>query len=241
MSLFEKIEEFEFFGAEKSEEKNGKNGFEPKGILLLEENQKLEELIQKQSEKLSQLKREVKNTKNKIQEPLFGLDALSGQISASFSELQKQIDELREMIEESQKQDLKREMFVELKKESERFRDDWHFSQQKRAIERSIQLYDDLQFLDKDHELSAWKEQIIYLLRDHGLERIKERPEHLDTNFQEAVEAEVTTCPDEDMKVVEVKKEGFRYRDGRVIRPMKVKVKSYKEENNAKKFRNGRN
>lgn len=70
-------------------------------------------------------------------------------------------------------------------------------------------------------------EEMIELLHRHGVEPITERPERFDHRIQKAVRSEAAATPEDDQRVVQVVRHGFRW-EGRVLRPQEVVVKVWK-------------
>jgi len=121
--------------------------------------------------------------------------------------------------------------FNKLYEEMSRYRDNFLLTAEKPLFMSLILLYDSIVRTEKglaDEEarkpIANLRAELLEALYRHDVELISERPNRLDISFQKAIRREETDDPNEDMRVVEVVRDGFRAH-GKVIRPQEVVVK----------------
>jgi len=141
--------------------------------------------------------------------------------------------ELRHLfVEKIKKSDTQEAAFNKLYEEMSRYRDNFLFAAQKPLFMALILLYDNIGRIreglagneEGEQAVEDIKLELLEILYRHDVELIEERPERLDISFQKAVRREVTNDPGEDMRVVEVVRDGFRW-NSKVFRPQEVVVK----------------
>lgn len=156
-------------------------------------------------------------------------------LTATMEDLHKRIEVLEKQVRNIRAGQLEEELYDMLCKELKKYKEDWLFNQKKPAIKGMMDLYDDLSYLSKQEGmkgLDTLRERIIQLLSQQGVQLISDESSQLDTNFQKVGETIAVSEPEKDGQVAEVKREGFRYLDGSIIRYQKVAVYEYKEVDN---------
>jgi molecular chaperone GrpE (heat shock protein) len=141
--------------------------------------------------------------------------------------------ELRHLFAEKiEKDETQREAFNKLYKEMTLYRDNFLFAAEKPLFMALILLYDTISRAARQVEENAAaleaveniKAELLDVLYRQDVDLITERPEKLDIGLQKVIRREETSDPAEDLRVVEVVRDGFRW-NGKIIRPQEVVVK----------------
>lgn len=134
--------------------------------------------------------------------------------------------------------EVKEKQFEVMMNELERYKSNFIFNAvQKRLFMEIIEISDKVADIIKVANAEGSKEDLIkhieslrkqfdQLFINQGIERIVSKSDLFDGQVQEATDAVSTNVKEENQKVVEVLKEGYRF-DQKLIRPQKVVVKKY--------------
>lgn len=134
--------------------------------------------------------------------------------------------------------EVKEKQFEVMMNELERYKSNFIFNAvQKRLFMEIIEISDKVADIMKVANAEGSKEDLIkhieslrkqfdQLFINQGIERIVSKSDLFDGQVQEATDAVSTNVKEENQKVVEVLKEGYRF-DQKLIRPQKVVVKKY--------------
>jgi molecular chaperone GrpE len=118
-----------------------------------------------------------------------------------------------------------------LRKRVEKEKEGFEKAARARIIARILPIFDMLEEVQKhlkDSGLAIALEEFEKLINEEGVERIKiKRGDRFDENLHEAVEA-VEIVPDKGKdkkgRISEVRQSGWRFKEGSIIRPVKVEV-----------------
>lgn len=134
--------------------------------------------------------------------------------------------------------EVKEKQFEVMMNELERYKSNFIFNAvQKRLFIEIIEISDKVADIMKVANAEGSKEDLIkhieslrkqfdQLFINQGIEKIVSKSDLFDGQVQEATDAVSTNVKEENQKVVEVLKEGYRF-DQKLIRPQKVVVKKY--------------
>jgi molecular chaperone GrpE len=115
-----------------------------------------------------------------------------------------------------------------LRKRVEKEREDFEKTARARIITRVLPVFDMLEEVQKhlrDSGLAIALEEFERLINEEGVERIKtKKGDRFDENLHEVVETVADKGKDKKGKISEVRQSGWRFKEGSIIRPVKVEV-----------------
>ena len=125
-----------------------------------------------------------------------------------------------------------RAAFDALHAELQQYRNEALREAQKPILKGLLLIYDRVEQAARaagSEALGTLEEEIVELLRRHDVELIGDRPDRFDNRIQRAVRTEEARAAEEDQRVTQVVRQGFRW-GGRILRPQEVVVRVFKGE-----------
>ena len=156
--------------------------------------------------------------------------------------LEEKLDRLTGIFEEEISKDQSRTEYIKsLQKEVVRYRDQLVFENMlRRHFLDLISLFDSISAveshnrsnepsaIDTIQNLESFRRELEQILKNQEVTVIEANSDDFDPELQEAFSTVDVDDPDQDLKVAEVLKRGFLYRERTVLRPELVTVKKYK-------------
>lgn len=177
-------------------------------------------------EKYEKLSERVDSLEGKVSD----VSALITDLKESNASLDSKCKWIGNQLEEIRAEKVDKKVLKELRNEADRYREDWFRKRLAGTVNKLIRLYDDLEYLDDGESVSAWRKEILSILETQEVKRIERETDKFEPDYMKAVDVIEVARNEEDMAIREVLKEGFQYSDGKIIRPMEVRVARYPEE-----------
>lgn len=221
---------------------DGKKQFEPfdkenpEGILLFNPSfsEILETLNNHQRDFLKKYEK-VRDQIESLNDKLSDMVALSSSLEQRIDSVNSELDWIEKQLKEIKLESVDQEAFKEIQDEAQRYRQDWFRNKLSGTIKKMIRLYDDLGYLDQSEETSALREEVLNILKTRNVEKITADNKEFDPEYMKAIEVKEVDEEEKDMMIKEFKKEGFEYKDGKIIRPVEVIItRSTQEVQNEK-------
>lgn len=162
---------------------------------------------------------------------------VDAEIGAKLDRLTEKIGLLEQLIVKRIKDDQTQQTAVNaLHSELQQYRSDAVRAGQKPILKGLVLMYDAaLRMLESlppskgTEAVETLAEEIVELLHRHDVELIAEQPERFDNKIQMALRMEPAGSEDEDQRVAQVVRQGFRW-GGQVLRPQEVVVKVFRKK-----------
>lgn len=224
---------------------NGKQEVEELHISLTpdkELSEKLSDHIGKSKERWNRIFEKITKIKETVINLLKTIEEKLTSLSEEHDLMEKKVDKLINLVEVLREENVSPELYQNLHAELTDLQEEAKFKENKPAIKRLIGLHDSLEQAEGD-DSKAWKKIVLDALRDLKVNKIEERPEKFDPDFQKAIDTEKTSSKEKDSQVLEVTHEGFKYLGDRVVRPQQVIIYKFQknQEVDANERSNSRN
>ncbi len=168
---------------------------------------------------------------------LLALQEIKKQNEEQHQDLSEKIAKIEEeLIQKIKKDQNQKEAFEKLYEEMKQYKDNFLRTAARPIIADLLLLFDNIARIEKkmsSHEevskdLQFLREELEEILYRQDVEMITEHSPHLDRQYQRAVQTTATGDPQEDGRVSQVIREGFRWGE-HLLRPQEVLLKKYKE------------
>lgn len=146
--------------------------------------------------------------------------------------LEQKLKGVKEVLEEEESRSL--ETLQEIRTRIEKYSTEAEYNRQKKAIEKNIEQLEDLRVLRDQNSSQDYWEPLIKgaknVLEHQGVKILEGPTGEFKPDTQEVIETRETGEKGRDGEIAEVFGFGYRYLDGRLIKPMKVAVYKHSEE-----------
>lgn len=204
---------------------------EPGAVLFFNSSfKKILETLQRRQENFQEILSNQKGRMQSLINQFSELQEMVSQLTGQVDSLSSEVTSLRSEVKKLRSNTVNQEVLNELKEEATRYREDWVRKRDIGTIKKQIQLYDDFEYIGEPDQVSALRKAMLGILNQKNVEKIENISEKFDPDYMKAVEVEETNKADQDMEVKKNVKDGFKFSDGEIIRPVEVQIARFAEE-----------
>ncbi len=195
----------------------------PEGVLLFNPSfSEIQETLNKHQKDFLKKYEELRDQIETLDDKLSDMVALSSKLEQRIDSVDSELNWIESQLKEIKSESIDKEAFKEIQDEARRYRQDWFRDKLSGTVKKLIRLYDDLGYLDELEETSALREEVLNILKTRNVEKITVNNEEFDPEYMKAIDANEVKNEEKDMMIQEIKKDGFEYLDGKIIRPVEV-------------------
>lgn len=198
---------------------------DPEALLLFNPsiNEVLESLEERQATSLERYEK-ITNKMDSLESKVSDLLSLTSDLGKKIGSLQTKMGWVEDQLDEIKSNSVDREVLNELQEEAKRYRNDWFRKRLSRTVGKLIRFYDNLDYLPNNVDIQNLRKEVLNILKTQNLERIELEGDKFDSEYMKAIDTMEVTDPEKDMLVEEIVRDGFQYTDGKIIRPVEVKI-----------------
>lgn len=215
------------FQNEVGEDSDGRslNKENPEALLLFNPsiNEVLESLEEGRANSLERYEK-ITNKMDLLESEVSDLLSLTSDLGKKIGSLQNKMGWVEDQLDEIKSNTVDREVLNELQEEVKRYRNDWFRKRLSRTVGKLIRFYDNLDYLPNNVDIQNLRKEVLNILKTQNLERIELESKKFDSEYMKAIDTIEVTDPEKDMLVKEIVRDGFQYTDGKIIRPVEVKI-----------------
>mgnify|MGYP000300020478 CR=1 FL=1 len=197
----------------------------PEALLLFNPsiNEILESLEERQATSLERYEK-ITNKMDLLESKVSDLLSFTSDLGEKIGSLQTKIAYLEDQLDEIKSNTVDKEVLNELQEEAKRYRNDWFRKRLSRTVRKLIRFYDNLDYLPNNVDVQNLQREVLNILKTQDLERIELGGEKFDSEYMKAIDTMEVADPEKDLLVKEIVRDGFQYTDGKIIRPIEVKI-----------------